>query len=90
MVVQEDNNTNNKFSEKYENTIIPELEIVIMPYKYQNKVRMEIMNNDFAKFAKEQGVITDDMIDGISWKTAGDIFSKLISIAPKFYSCMDM
>ena len=72
----------------FENEILPELEVTIMPFKNGDKVRMEIMNDAFCSYAIKQGVIESDMQE-LSWKRAGQVMAKLISIAPEFIKRSD-
>ncbi len=83
MAVQE--NDTKDLRGKFENEILSELEIVVMPYKLKGKVRMEVMNDKFAKFAISKGIINDDLIDNISWRKVGELLSKMVGIAQEFY-----
>jgi hypothetical protein len=81
MAVADDNN----LATAFEDGILSELEITIMPYKLGKKIRMEIMNPDFSEFAVKRGVIDSDFIEEITWKQAGALLERLINIAPQFY-----
>lgn len=65
---------------QFENEILPEAEIVIMPYKLKGKVRLEIMNDDLAELAIAAGIIKSDMLDNISWRQVGKLLPQLIEL----------
>lgn len=68
----------------FEDELLPELEITIIPSK-KRKVQLEIMNDDFFKFAKAKGVVDDDLLEKLTWKRAGEIMTALHEIAPEYY-----
>lgn len=68
---------------QFENEILPEAEIVVMPYKLKGKVRLEIMNDDLAALAIEAGIVDSDLVNDISWRKVGEILSKLVALVPK-------
>jgi len=68
---------------QFENEILPEAEIVIMPYKLKGMVRLEIMNDDLAALAIKEGVIESDLINDISRRKTFEILTKLTELIPK-------
>ena len=71
----------------FEDELLPALEITIIPSK-KKRYQLEIMNNDFYKFAKSKGVVDDDLLDKLTWKRAGEIMNALHEIAPEYYKSM--
>jgi len=72
--------------DRFENELLPELEISLIPYKLKARYRVELMNTDFVEFAKRKGVIDSDIIDDISWRRVTQIVSGLSRIAEEFYT----
>lgn len=70
---------------QFENELLPELDIVITPNKLTGKVRFEILNPEFAKFAVKEGIVPDDLVNDISFRQAGEFMKNMVKAAPKFY-----
>lgn len=68
----------------FEDELLPELEITIIPSK-KKRYQLEIMHNDFYKFAKSKGVVDDDLLEKLTWKRAGEIINLLHEIMPEYY-----
>lgn len=68
---------------QFENELLPEAEIVIMPYKLKGEVRLEIMNDDLAALAIKEGIVKSDLVNNISRRKVSEILGKLVELVPK-------
>jgi len=78
MAVQE-----NKIA-SYDDELLPDLEMSIIPCKISKKMRVEFMDEDFVAFAQSKNIIDSDMLFNITWTSLKLVLDKLMGIYPEY------